>query len=315
MSPTPVTTSLPTQPASYSWEATDEEVSARYGIPIDRVLRFDLNTSPAPPDIAGSVLAAGTFESPLSEYPPSDYRRLVETAARVYGVGTDELLVGAGADEILDLCAKAFLARGRPCRRPRPDLRDVPRRDRAAGRGRRERRAPRPRRGLRDWTSPATRAAAAARRDRLALQPEQPHRPAGAAAARSPAPRGHRGRRRGRRSVARHGRPRRGLRRVRSDTLLELRREHPAPGRRPDREQGLRARGPAGRVRHRPARDDRADRAVPAAGLRVDGVRLDRDRGPGRPAMAWPRTSPASTPSASGWRASSATPAGTSDRR
>jgi histidinol-phosphate aminotransferase len=112
VSPTPVTTSLPTQPASYSWEATDEEVSARYGIPIDQVLRFDLNTSPSPPEIAGSVLAGGRFESPLSEYPPSDYRRLVEAAARVYGVGTDELLVGAGADEILDLCAKAFLATG-----------------------------------------------------------------------------------------------------------------------------------------------------------------------------------------------------------
>jgi len=109
VSPTPVTTSLPTQPASYSWEATDEEVSARYGVPIDQVLRFDLNTSPAPPDIAGRILSDGRFESPLSEYPPSDYRRLIETAARVYGVATDELLVGAGADEILDLCAKAFL--------------------------------------------------------------------------------------------------------------------------------------------------------------------------------------------------------------
>ena len=112
MSPTPVTTSLPTQPASYSWEATDEEVAARYGVPIDQVLRFDLNTSPAPPEIAGRILADGRFESPLSEYPPSDYRRLIETAARVYGVGADELLVGAGADEILDLCAKAFLGQG-----------------------------------------------------------------------------------------------------------------------------------------------------------------------------------------------------------
>ena len=112
MSPTPVTTSLPTQPASYSWEATDEEVSARYGIPIEQVLRFDLNTSPAPPEIAGRILAAGRFDAPLSEYPPSDYRRLIEVAARVYGVDDDELLVGAGADEILDLCGKAFLPAG-----------------------------------------------------------------------------------------------------------------------------------------------------------------------------------------------------------
>jgi len=109
MSPTPVTTNLPTQPASYSWEATDEEVAARYGVPVESVLRFDLNTSPTPPEIAGRILARGSFDAPLSEYPPSDYRRLVETAARVYGVDTDELLVGAGADEILDLIGKAFL--------------------------------------------------------------------------------------------------------------------------------------------------------------------------------------------------------------
>ena len=112
VSPTPVTFGLPTQPASYSWEATDEEVAARYGIPIGNIVRFDLNTSPSPPDLAARVLAAGIFDAPLSEYPPSDYRRLVETAARVYGVATDELVVGAGADEILDLVGKAFLPDG-----------------------------------------------------------------------------------------------------------------------------------------------------------------------------------------------------------
>lgn len=112
MSPTPVTFGWPTQPATYSWEATDEEVAERFGIPITDILRFDLNTSPAPPEIVAGILASGTFDAPLSEYPPSDYRRLVATAARVYGVGTDELLVGAGADEILDLVGKAFLPAG-----------------------------------------------------------------------------------------------------------------------------------------------------------------------------------------------------------
>lgn len=114
MSPTPVTFSLPNQPATYSWEATDDEVAARFGIPIGEILRFDLNTSPQPPDAVAGILAAGVFETPLSEYPPSDYRRLVATAAAVYGVGIDEILVGAGADEILDLVGKAFLPpRGR----------------------------------------------------------------------------------------------------------------------------------------------------------------------------------------------------------
>ena len=112
MSPTPVTFGLPTQPAAYSWEATDEEVAARFGIQIEDILRFDLNTSPAPPEIVAGILASGAFDAPLSEYPPSDYRRLVETAARVYGVATNEVLVGAGADEILDLIGKAFLPAG-----------------------------------------------------------------------------------------------------------------------------------------------------------------------------------------------------------
>ncbi len=30
----------------YKWEISSSEVSARYGIPIDDVLRFDTNTSP-----------------------------------------------------------------------------------------------------------------------------------------------------------------------------------------------------------------------------------------------------------------------------
>jgi histidinol-phosphate aminotransferase len=112
MSPTPVTFATPNQPSSYTWEATNEEVSARYGVPIDDVVRFDLNTAPAPPDIAQRVMSAGRFHVSLSEYPPADYRRLVEAAAERYGVGTDEIVVGAGADEILDVIAKTFLAEG-----------------------------------------------------------------------------------------------------------------------------------------------------------------------------------------------------------
>jgi histidinol-phosphate aminotransferase len=102
----------PTRPASWSWEATSESVAARYGIPVERVVRFDQNTAPAPPDLVRKLLEAGLFEVPLSEYPPSDYGRLVAAAAERYGVERDELLVGAGADEILDLCAKAFLPAG-----------------------------------------------------------------------------------------------------------------------------------------------------------------------------------------------------------
>ena len=113
MSPSPFAVTSPTDPASYGWEATDEGVAERFGIPISQVLRFDLNTSPAPPSMLARLLASGRFETSLSEYPPGDYRRLVEAAAATYGVTSDEVVPGAGADEILDMCTKAFLPAGR----------------------------------------------------------------------------------------------------------------------------------------------------------------------------------------------------------
>jgi histidinol-phosphate aminotransferase len=112
MSPTPVTFTSPNAPSAYSWEATDEEVAARYGVDSATVVRFDLNTSPTPPALVGELLAVGRFEVPLSEYPPTDYRRLVDAAAARYGVTPTEILVGAGADEILDIVAKAFIPAG-----------------------------------------------------------------------------------------------------------------------------------------------------------------------------------------------------------
>ena len=103
---------VPTAPATYTWEATSEAVAAKYGVPLEQILRFDLNTAPAPPELVARILASNRFETPLSEYPPSDYRRLSEAAASVYGVDRSQVLVGAGADEVLDMCAKAFLALG-----------------------------------------------------------------------------------------------------------------------------------------------------------------------------------------------------------
>ncbi len=120
MSPTPVTFTSPVLPTSYAWEATNEQVAARYDVPIESIVRFDLNTSPTPPSLVERLLAAGRWDSPLSEYPPSDYRRLTAAAAERYGVSPEEILVGAGADEILDLVAKAFLAPGSSAVLPAP---------------------------------------------------------------------------------------------------------------------------------------------------------------------------------------------------
>jgi histidinol-phosphate aminotransferase len=97
-------------PPTYAWEPTTDFIAARYGLPREAVVRFDVNTSPLPPDLR--YVLAGSFDPVLSEYPPSDYAALVDAAAGAYGVGVDEILPTAGADEALDLAARAFLREG-----------------------------------------------------------------------------------------------------------------------------------------------------------------------------------------------------------
>jgi histidinol-phosphate aminotransferase len=120
MSPTPVTMAHPAKPVAYAWEATDEQVAERYAVPLAEILRFDLNTAPAPPDLALRLLREGAFGRAISEYPPADYRALAAAAAERYGARPDEILVGAGADEVLDLLAKTFLPPGSAAVIPTP---------------------------------------------------------------------------------------------------------------------------------------------------------------------------------------------------
>ena len=73
---------------TYVWEPTTDFLAAKYGLPRESIVRFDVNTSPLPPDLRDVL--TGPFDPVLSEYPPSDYAALVDAAAAAYGVGTDE---------------------------------------------------------------------------------------------------------------------------------------------------------------------------------------------------------------------------------
>ena len=95
----------------YTWEPSNAAIAARYGLRPEDVLRFDTNTSPLPPPFLAEALAE-PFEPPLNEYPDSSYEELTAAAAAYAGVAPHEIVVGAGADEILDLVAKAYLAAG-----------------------------------------------------------------------------------------------------------------------------------------------------------------------------------------------------------
>ena len=63
MSATPVRAAMPALPAGYAWEATDEQVSERYGVPPATIVRFDLNTSPAPHGHASRIGSPATWKS------------------------------------------------------------------------------------------------------------------------------------------------------------------------------------------------------------------------------------------------------------
>jgi histidinol-phosphate aminotransferase len=95
----------------YTWEPSNAAIAARYGLRPDDILRFDTNTSPLPPPFLADALAAA-FDPPLNEYPDSSYAELTAAAAAYTGVTETEVVVGAGADEIIDLVAKAFLPAG-----------------------------------------------------------------------------------------------------------------------------------------------------------------------------------------------------------
>jgi histidinol-phosphate aminotransferase len=88
----------------YEWEPPSASIARQAGVPEDQVVRFDTNTFPWP----GARLDA-LPPQPLNEYPDTSYATLTEAIAQYSDVPTDRLTVGAGADEILDLIAKAYI--------------------------------------------------------------------------------------------------------------------------------------------------------------------------------------------------------------
>jgi histidinol-phosphate aminotransferase len=93
----------------YAWELSSEAVAARHGLSTDEVLRFDLNTSPFPPAAWEAAMEAARREGLPNEYFDTAYAELTPLIAGYCGVTEDHLVVGAGADEVLDIVAKTFL--------------------------------------------------------------------------------------------------------------------------------------------------------------------------------------------------------------
>jgi histidinol-phosphate aminotransferase len=111
--------SRPPQSQVYTWEPSNAAIAARYGLRAEDILRFDTNTSPVAPPWLPEALR-GPFEPSVNEYPDSSYAEVTAAAAAYYGVESHELVIGAGADEVLDLVAKAYLPAGAAAMVPIP---------------------------------------------------------------------------------------------------------------------------------------------------------------------------------------------------
>jgi len=102
---------LPEGFASYAWALTADDVAARHGLRVEQVLKFDQNTPPLPG--VPLVPLARSFAT-LNEYPDGLYPDLRKAAASYVGAGTtwEQIVVGAGADDLIMLCARTFLGPG-----------------------------------------------------------------------------------------------------------------------------------------------------------------------------------------------------------
>src|SRR6266480_5546161 len=87
------------------------EIARRAGLPPDEIIRFDGNTSPQAPPYA----RADRLEAELARihtYPHGGYEGLAPAIARYAGVGPENVVVGAGADDVIMLVVRSFAGRG-----------------------------------------------------------------------------------------------------------------------------------------------------------------------------------------------------------
>jgi histidinol-phosphate/aromatic aminotransferase/cobyric acid decarboxylase-like protein/imidazoleglycerol phosphate dehydratase HisB len=102
---------LPAAFQAYQWAPSTEWI-ARYGeLDPVQVIRFDGNVAPVPPPSA----RPGTIARALAEvntYPHGGYGSLVPAIARYAGVEPGNVVLGAGADDLILLCARSFAAPG-----------------------------------------------------------------------------------------------------------------------------------------------------------------------------------------------------------
>jgi histidinol-phosphate aminotransferase len=102
----------PTAGKILSYDApSTEEIARRTGLDVSEIIRFDGNTSPhLLPSTRAEALAEELAR--IHTYPHGGYPRLEEAIARYAGVSRENIVLGAGADDLILLVTRAFAGPG-----------------------------------------------------------------------------------------------------------------------------------------------------------------------------------------------------------
>ena len=102
---------LPASFRPYEWAPSTEELARRAGLDPVEIVRFDGNAPPLPPPSArpGAIAAA---LADVNTYPHGGYPLIHEAIADYAGVAPENVVLGAGADDLILLCARAFAVPG-----------------------------------------------------------------------------------------------------------------------------------------------------------------------------------------------------------
>jgi histidinol-phosphate aminotransferase len=95
----------------YTWAPSTAEVAQFAGIDSADVLRFDGNTSPRPPATARPETIAAALDE-INRYAHGGFPALIDAIAEYSGVEPAQVVLGAGADNLILLCARSFAGPG-----------------------------------------------------------------------------------------------------------------------------------------------------------------------------------------------------------
>lgn len=102
---------LPAAFEPYSWAPSTVAIARLAGIRPEEVLRFDGNTAHRPPPSATAAALADELAR-VHTYPHGGYPRISEAIAEYAGVEPDNVVLGAGADDLIMLVARSYAGPG-----------------------------------------------------------------------------------------------------------------------------------------------------------------------------------------------------------